>query len=224
MKGVLFDLFGTLVPRYPIDKHRESLKRMSEALGVDWSRFTEVWISKLDERIRGTYRSASECISSVLAEMGVTADESRLAEATRRRMDFVRSWIVPFDDVGSCMRELKSMGLKLGLLSNSSPEVPVIWRSVEVSRLLDVSVFSCEVGVAKPDPCAYLIASRLMEVDPGEIVFVSDGPFAELEEARRIGMRPVMISRDGSVGDWRREVITNLGELVKRLKEERQGR
>ncbi|MCS7117574.1 MAG: HAD hydrolase-like protein [Thaumarchaeota archaeon] len=220
MRGVLFDLFGTLVPRYPIDRHRESLKKMSQALNVDWSKFAEVWISKLDERIRGSCRDTTECIGSVLADMGATADEVRLAEATRIRLDFVRSCVIPFDDVGWCLRELKSMGFKLGLLSNSSPEVPVIWRSVEVSRLLDASVFSCEVGVAKPDPRVYRIASRVMDVEPRKIVFVSDGPQEELEEATRVGMRSIMIARDGAIGDWRGEVVIDLRELVKKLKQE----
>ncbi|MEN3047355.1 MAG: HAD family hydrolase [Candidatus Caldarchaeales archaeon] len=218
VRAVLFDLFGTLVPRYPVEGHRESLRRMGEVLGVDWTRFAEAWVSRLEERIRGSCREVGECIRRVLEEIGAEAEDRRLSEAARIRLEFVRSCVVPFGDVEPSIRELRSMGLRIGILSNSSPEVPGIWRSLEVSRLVDVHVFSCEVGIAKPDPRAFRIASSMLGVNPEEVVFVSDGPLAELEEARRVGMRSVMIDRYGTPVGWDGEVVRDLRELVEKMR------
>lgn len=219
LRAVLFDLFGTLVPRYPVEEHRESLRRMGEALGVDRARFAEVWVLRLEERIRGSCSDLRECIRRVLEEIGAEADDQGLAEAERVRLEFVRSCVVPFGDVEPSIRELRSMGLKIGLLSNSSPEVPGIWRSLEVSRLIDVHVFSCELGIAKPDPRAFLVASSMLGTRPEEVVFVSDGPLAELEGARKVGMRVVMIDRYGNPVGWNGEVVKDLRGLVEKMRE-----
>ena len=53
-------------------------------------------------------------------------------------------------------------------------------------------MFSCSVGVAKPDPRIYRIAAERLGVEPGECLFVDDQP-PFVEGARAAGMDAVRL-------------------------------
>lgn len=216
--GVVFDLFGTLVPRYPIDRHRQVLAEIAALLGVDPVRFTEVWIQRLDRRITGFCRNAEECILDTLEAMGGRADREALARAAAIRYEFMRSCVVPYPDVEEGVRTLKGMGYRLGLISNSSPEVPDLWRALSVSRHFDVATFSCEVGRKKPDREIYLMTCRALGLSPDRCLYVGDGSENELEGAREVGMFPVMIVRDGPLRDWDGPVVRDVMGVVELLR------
>jgi FMN phosphatase YigB (HAD superfamily) len=50
-------------------------------------------------------------------------------------------------------------------------------------------VFSCEVGLAKPDPHIYVEAVRRLQVDVSETWFIGDGGDDELSGTERAGLR-----------------------------------
>jgi putative hydrolase of the HAD superfamily len=54
--------------------------------------------------------------------------------------------------------------------------------------LFDVTVFSCAVSLAKPDPEVYLLACRELDVPPSETLYVGDGADDELVGARTAGL------------------------------------
>jgi epoxide hydrolase-like predicted phosphatase len=43
-------------------------------------------------------------------------------------------------------------------------------------QLVDVIIYSCEVGLAKPDPRIYRLLCDRLAVSPGEVVFLDDHP------------------------------------------------
>jgi epoxide hydrolase-like predicted phosphatase len=43
-------------------------------------------------------------------------------------------------------------------------------------QLVDVIIYSCEVGLAKPDPRVYRLLCDRLAVSPGEVVFLDDRP------------------------------------------------
>ena len=88
---------------------------------------------------------------------------------------------------------LGKAGLKLGLLTNCSRAVPVLWDETPLAPLMDESIFSCLVGCKKPDKRIYDIACERLGVLPQECVFVGDGGNRELEGALEAGMMAVMI-------------------------------
>jgi epoxide hydrolase-like predicted phosphatase len=81
---------------------------------------------------------------------------------------------------------------KVGLLSNAFPEARVSLgeRFPRFYEMFDVSIFSAEVGMAKPDPRIYRIVLGKLGVRAEEAVFVDD--FIEnVEGARAVGMRAI---------------------------------
>jgi putative hydrolase of the HAD superfamily len=59
--------------------------------------------------------------------------------------------------------------------------------------MVDVEVFSCEVGLRKPDPRIYRLAAERLGVDPERCLYVGDGAYGELSGAAAVGMHAVLI-------------------------------
>ena len=90
---------------------------------------------------------------------------------------------------------LRTRGLKTGLVANSWPEpARVLRRDVQeagLADLLDVLVFSDDVGVRKPHAEIFLHALRELDVDPSDAMFVGDGLETDVQGAAEVGMTTV---------------------------------
>ena len=60
---------------------------------------------------------------------------------------------------------------------------------------MSATALSWSVGVLKPDARIYRAALDALGVVPGEAAFVGDGRDRELQGARRLGLRTVLIER-----------------------------
>ena len=73
------------------------------------------------------------------------------------------------------------------MISVCTEDVPQVWDETPLGGEFDATVFSCDVGVSKPDPRIYEIACERLEVEPAECLFVGDGANDELPGAERVG-------------------------------------
>jgi HAD superfamily hydrolase (TIGR01509 family) len=78
-----------------------------------------------------------------------------------------------------------------GILSNSGPGAREAERMHGFEDITDDIVYSHEVGIAKPDPAAYDLATRRLGVEPGEVLFLDDVP-ANVDAARAFGWHAVL--------------------------------
>ena len=83
---------------------------------------------------------------------------------------------------------LRHDGHPLALISNATSETSASWSQSPLAQRFDVAVFSCDVGLAKPDPAIYRLAAERLGVAPAECVFVGDGADGELVGAAAVGM------------------------------------
>lgn len=58
-------------------------------------------------------------------------------------------------------------------------------------QLVDVIIYSCEVGLAKPDPRIYQLLCDRLAVSPGEVVFLDDRP-ENVNAARELGIHALL--------------------------------
>ena len=94
----------------------------------------------------------------------------------------------PERDMIAAVAAAKAAGIRTALLSNS-------WGATTYDRsgwdeLFDETVISGEVGIRKPDPAIYAMASERLGVAPQETVFVDDLEH-NLAPAREVGMAVV---------------------------------
>ena len=92
------------------------------------------------------------------------------------------------------IRDIKEMGLKLGLVSNGrSPFQERNFASLGISELFDTIVISETVGYRKPDHRIFEHSCRNINVTPSESIFVGDNPLTDIRGANSVGMYTVFI-------------------------------
>jgi len=87
------------------------------------------------------------------------------------------------------LRHLSNRGVKLAVVSNCFAEDVEAWPACAVASCVDVSIFSFEIGVAKPEPEIYAEALRRLNAEGRHALFVGDGGDDELLGAERAGLR-----------------------------------
>jgi putative hydrolase of the HAD superfamily len=121
-----------------------------------------------------------------------------------------------YDDVSASLRELKARGFRLGLISNSHRPLASFQSHFELEGLISVTVSSSDHGFMKPHPSIFRAALELMEVAPEEAAMVGDSRAHDVEGARAVGMRPILLARGlaPAVTDPDVVVIKSLVELA----------
>lgn len=222
--AVIFDLFGTLVRSPSNQGYLVGLKRMASTLSVPHDEFAQLWFDTARERNIGTIPTIEGNIKCICDKMGVRVGNAEIRLATRIRVDFVARVMQPRPDAIEVLSQLKSQGFKIGLISNCSPDAPVIWQDTPLAPFFDVTVFSSSAGMRKPDPRIYLLATEQLGVQPEDCLYVGDGASQELSGAAKVGMSPVLIQVldedfDGSLPDdareeWDGPTVSSLTEVL----------
>ncbi len=162
-------------------------------------------------------------IEYICKELGVPADGTKIGLSAQIRFDFISKTMKPQPDTLKTLSCLKSQGFRIGLISNCSPETPVIWRDSPFIPLFDVALFSSCVGLKKPDPHIYQLATEQLAVKPENCLYIGDGDSQELTGAAQVGMHPVLIRLAGEDATqphlvnremWDSPVISSLTEVL----------
>jgi HAD superfamily hydrolase (TIGR01509 family) len=187
--AIIFDLYGTLLSAPPSTLHRE----IPRALGVS----ARKWLEHVrDTLLLRPFASAEELIHFTcerLAPGSDTAREARCVEIIRH--EIARVELLP--GVVSLLSFLKHRGFRLGLLSNLSSTYKEPIERFGLEKLFDAMFFSCDEGISKPVPEAYLETARRLGVAPREILFVGDSVPNDVDAPSALGMRTIHVGSDG---------------------------
>lgn len=225
-EAVIFDLFGTLVDGFIYQEYQGVLEQMASILKIPFDAFRELWHETAYKRNIGTISTIEANIKYICKQVGVYADDTKIRLANKIRYDFVANAIKPRQDAIEVLSSLQSQGIKTGLISNCSPETPLIWKATPFAPLFDVTVFSSSAGAVKPDPRIYQIAIEQLATEPGNCLYIGDGSNQELSGALKAGMHPVMIRVDYEDDSqtltkresWSGQVISSLKEVLELVK------
>jgi HAD superfamily hydrolase (TIGR01509 family) len=187
IKGVIFDFHATLVEGGDAGRWIEAaLRRLAEEgkaepdLGADQiaglgEHLDQIWqhahtIDPRSERDLSQERHWDVFNRTVALYPGIKPE---LIAALYAVMP--DQW-VPFVDTLPVLRELKSRGVRIVVLSNIGLDIRPLLDRVGVSGLLDGVVLSFEVGLVKPDPAIYARALALLDVPGSQTLMVGDSP------------------------------------------------
>jgi putative hydrolase of the HAD superfamily len=112
----------------------------------------------------------------------------------------------PNEPMLSLMRDLRSRGFRMALLTNNVREWEELWRAkLPVDEIFEVVVDSAWVGMRKPDPGIYLLTvERLGGCQPPSCLFVDDNEL-NVRAARELGMQAVLFrSNEQAIPEIRR--------------------
>ena len=92
---------------------------------------------------------------------------------------------------------LRARGLRIGLISNTHRSLEAFQSHFELDGLVSGAVSSCEHGYNKPHPSIFRAALSLLSVAPEEAVMVGDSYAHDIEGARAVGMKAILLRRAG---------------------------
>ena len=199
--AVIFDAYGTLLDV------NGAMAAHAGRIGPDWPRISFEWRAKQLEYswVRSLTGPAHHedfwlCTRDAL---DVVMHRHRLHDAGLRR-DLLEAYRVlgAYPEVPAMLRSFREGGIPTGILSNGSPWM--LESAVEaagIAGLLEAVLSVEEVGVFKPDPRVYQLASRQFGLAPADMIFVSANPW-DGQAAAHAGFQVVRINRDNAPDEY----------------------
>jgi len=200
-KAVLFDLGGTLIKTVEIP---EIFKRILEKYGVSTCSEDitkahkesehEFSVETMVELKEGFWVKYNSC---VLEKLGINENREFLA----KKIDEL--WwnyadLQVYSDASKTLFELKNKRIKIGIVTNAfEKDYQQIIQKLDWTNCFDVAVGIDACNTAKPDRAIFLYAVNKLRVSPEETIFVGDSLKHDYEGAKRAGLKPLIINREG---------------------------
>lgn len=110
----------------------------------------------------------------VAADCGTTFTPAQIEELIEAD---VLMWTSVNEDMLAWVTALQNVGIRTAILSNMTQEI-MAYMCQELGWLAHFHhlTWSCELGIAKPDPAIYLHTCEKLEVQPAEALFLDDKP------------------------------------------------
>ncbi len=118
-----------------------------------------------------------------------------------------------FPDAEPLLRRLRADGFSMGLISNATTRTRRVVEATGLTSYLDPVVISAEVGYLKPRSEIFRIALARAGVGADEAIHVGDLYEADIVGARNVGMKGLLIDREGTSGEADCQRISSLLEV-----------
>lgn len=190
--GVLFDLFHTLTG---IESECPDLPSTPDILGIDRAEWDAVLTECPRWRLTGEVRDGHQIVATLARLLRPAIGDDLIDRAVTARTERFRQGLkrIPLENI-RLMHDLRRLGVKTALISNADAMEVAGWADSPLAGLFDAEVFSCHVGMVKPEPGIYQHALDRLQLRASECMFVGDGGSNELEGARSLGLETVFVS------------------------------
>ena len=231
IKSVFFDFYETLCfHRHSLE---ENLERIADRYGVtvNWGRCK----TAMENLFAGTSAPEPTTEFSLLdlsmtvmlrecefiREVGIETHVEQIAWELLQSGHylFAANSITLYDDAIPTLQHFRDEGFKVAIVSNWETPLDPLTERFGIAKYFDAVVASHDVRVRseKPDPHIFNYALAAVGVSAEEVVHVGDTYEADIIGAQKVGIRPILLDRDGTqAGRWG-ETIQSLNELPKLL-------
>jgi len=216
LKAVLFDVDFTLARPGP-ELGPEGYVRAGgrHGLQLDPSRYEEARDAALVDLRRHPELEHDDEIWFRFTERIVRGMGGEADAAYDCAVEITRGWerhenFELYDDVLDTLAAVRAAGLRIGLVSNSARDVREFARHHGLD--VDAGISSFHHGRTKPHASIFRAVLDLLGVEPAEAAMVGDQVADDIEGALALGMRAILLDRDGLHPDFGMR-IESLGEL-----------
>jgi len=206
LKAILFDVDFTLAKPGP-ELMPEGYVRCAEQFGLalDPSRYEEARAASLLDLKRHPELDHDEDIWIAFTERIVLGMGGNAPAARRVALELTSRWLLHenfelYEDVLPVLDELRRHGVKIGLVSNSARDVLAFARHHALE--IDAGISSFQHGKTKPHESIFRAVLDLLEVRAENAAMVGDAVEDDVEGARALGMRAVLVDRLGLNPDF----------------------
>jgi len=204
VKAVVFDVDYTIARPGP-DLGPEGYVRLGarHGLELDASRYDQARRDALTTLKRHPELDHDEEIWVLFTER-IIVGMGGVGDTYAAALEMERSWVHAhhfeiYDDALPTLQAVRDRGLKIGMLSNSARDLDVFVR--HHGLIADAVLTSGAHGKTKPHATIFKRILELLDVEPDEALMVGDTVEDDVEGARSVGMRAVLLDREGRYGD-----------------------
>jgi putative hydrolase of the HAD superfamily len=212
-EAILFDLWGTLLNSVefdPLKGHAAVLATCENPRQVSLEEVTELARRIVASTVPREEDSALEYTQAAL--LTAIADAFDLRPRLRQDESEWVFWrasleVGLIDGVGELLRGLESLGMPMGVVSNSSFAARTLERELEaqgIRRYFRFVISSADYGLRKPDPLIFEVALRRLRLEARRAWFAGDNVGYDIIGASQAGLFPVAFNPrkpiPGSVG------------------------
>lgn len=194
VKACVFDAYGTLFDfNSAVARHRERLGGAADQVSALWrtKQLEYTWLRSLMGRHADFWQVTQEALDYALDARGV-ADRNL-------RNDILNTYLELdcYPDVLETLKRLKAGGFECVILSNGTPAMlAAAVKSSGLADLIDPVLSVEEVGVYKPDPRVYGLATERLNLQKKQMVFLSANSW-DAVGAANAGLRVAWVNRFG---------------------------
>ena len=135
------------------------------------------------------------------------------------RKEILDSWLREpvfrlFPETVSTLKQLKESGFLLGAVSNWEPRLPELCENLGIGRYFDFMLISEAQGYAKPGIRLFELALERAATRPEKVIHVGNDAMEDIQPAESLGIRAVLLQRNGSKGKEHSPRIPSLKEVL----------
>jgi putative hydrolase of the HAD superfamily len=205
LRAVLFDVDFTIAKPGP-DLGPEGYQRLGRRFGLelDPARYDEARRLAVERLQRHPELDHDEEVWIVFTEQiirGMGGDSERAYECA---VEMTRAWehahnFDIYEDVLPTFALLREHRLRIGLVSNTGRDLQAFVRHHGLD--VDTAVGSGSYGKTKPHPTIFRFALEQLDVRPEHAVMIGDSIEDDVDGARAVGMRAILLDREGRFPD-----------------------
>ncbi len=196
-----------------------------QPIGGRWSPFEQTVLSRAPHITPAQFNAAiaagflsmdaaadyADYLRVILRHLGVAPDPTLLADLLRPVP--AAAWLETFPDVPGTLRELRSRGVRMAVVSDAWPDLPESHAELGIGEFFDAYAISRVLGCSKPDPRMYHHASDALGLTPERCLFVDDHSDL-VAAALDLGYAGRVICRNGKPPGNGVPYISSLSELL----------
>jgi putative hydrolase of the HAD superfamily len=220
LRAVLFDVDFTLAKPGP-DLGPEGYQRLGRRFGLDLepARYDDARRHAVDTLERHPELDHDEQVWVVFTEQIIRGMGGNSGRAYECAVEMTRAWehahnFDLYEDVLPTFADLRERALLIGLVSNTGRDLDLFVRHHGLD--VDAAVSSGAHGKTKPHPAIFQAALARLDVAAADAVMVGDSVEDDVEGARAVGMRGILLDRESRYPEIE-EKLTDLRALASAL-------
>ncbi len=213
-KAVVFDAYGTL---FDVNSAAEKCK---DKIGAKWETFANFWRTTQLEYtwLRSLMKKHKNFWDITEDSLDKSMKVFNIDKKMKNDLLSLYKVLSPYPEVKGVLKDLKNKKLKLGILSNGTPDLlNELVKSNKLDNLFD-DLFSIEdVKIYKPDPRVYELPIKKYKIKSHEVTFLSANTW-DVSGGGHFGYNSIWVNRHNSVFDildfQPKNEISNLTQLL----------